>query len=104
NGDLLSGQVSPSPLPLLITNAQVSVNLDDLSKLTLTSHRRTSARDYPQERAGLVGALTTDYLVIELDIGPRIEIFRDAVESISQSYAVISADLNPEPVDSGTAG
>jgi len=103
NGDLLSGQVSPSPLPLLITNAQVSVNLDDLSKLTLTSHRRASARDYPQERAGLVGALTTDYLVIELNIGPRIEIFRDAVESISQSYAVMSADPNLEPVDSGTA-
>jgi formylglycine-generating enzyme required for sulfatase activity len=104
NGDLLSGQISPSPLPLVITNVQVSVNLDELTKLTLTSDRRTSSRDYSQNRAGLAGALTVDYLVIELDAGPRIEIFRDAVQSISQSYAVISADLNPEPVDSGTAG
>jgi formylglycine-generating enzyme required for sulfatase activity len=103
NGDLLSGQVSPSPLPLVITNVQVSVNPDDLTNLTLTSDRRTLSRAYPPQEAGLVAALATDYLVVELDAGPRIEIHRDAIESIGQSYAV-SADPNPEPVDYGTAG
>jgi formylglycine-generating enzyme required for sulfatase activity len=93
--------VFPDPLPLIITNVQVSVDLDSLTQLTLTSSRRASSRERSHEGAGLVGTLATDYLVIELDAGPRSEIFRDAIESISGSYAVMSTVPHPEPVDSG---
>jgi formylglycine-generating enzyme required for sulfatase activity len=102
NGDILSGQILPSPLPLIITNVQVSVNLDELAKLTLASDRRASSREPTHEDAGLVGTLATDYLVIELDAGPRIEIFRDVVESISKSDAGMSTVPHPEPVDPST--
>ena len=87
NGDLLSGLVMPNPLPVVITNAQASLNLDEIPRLTIRQ-KGTSTSENDERRDGdLSGRLATEYIVIELDCGPKVEIFRNAVAWIGHSVA-----------------
>jgi formylglycine-generating enzyme required for sulfatase activity len=89
NGDLLSGRLLPDPLPLEFTNSHVLLGLKEISLLVLATNSPGQASLRLRNGTNLPAVLDLEFITVELEAGPKVEIYRHAI-------AVISP-LAPEP-------
>jgi formylglycine-generating enzyme required for sulfatase activity len=91
-GDVLSGRLLPDPLPLLITNTQVAVSLNEISALVLTTNRTTPARLFLRNGKVFEAELAADFVSIQLDAGPTVELDGPALATICESHALAAVE------------
>ena len=91
-GDVLSGRLLPDPLPLVITNTQVAVRLNEISALVLTTNRTTPARLFLRNGEVVEAGLAADFVSMELDAGPKVELYGRALATICESAALAAVE------------
>ena len=91
-GDVLSGRLLPDPLLLIITNTQSAVNLNEISALVLTTNRATPARLFLRNGKVFEAELAADLVSVELEAGPRVELYGPALATICESYALAAVE------------
>ena len=91
-GDVLSGRLLPDPLPLMITNTQIAVSLNEISALVLTTNRTTPARLFLRNGKVFEAGLAADFVSIELDAGPKVELYGPALATICESQALAAIE------------
>jgi len=87
-GDVLSGRLAPDPLPLMITNTQVTVSLNQISALVLTTNRTTRAKLFLRNGKVLEAGLAAEFVSVQLDAGPTVELYNPALATICQSHSL----------------
>ncbi|MBI2924245.1 MAG: formylglycine-generating enzyme family protein [Verrucomicrobia bacterium] len=82
NGDGFSGQLLVDPLPLVTASGQVPIGLKEAASLKFTTGAPPQTKIILRSGDVQEGTLAIEDLPIQLDVGPKIQLYRDRIDTI----------------------